>query len=288
MILILCSCSRSIRIRISSHFIFLCPIYWYLVWSNLILSCLTRNPSEREPGEAYSAFKRKMVFKPHNAPILDASFSPSSPLFATAGGDGTVFFFDVRSRYSTNNSWIPLKFIRITAPLDVFHRTLPPSLPSLFHRPVCEKLSWRMDSRTGDTAVCTCSDGVLREHSIKELIKTADELSLIVELSTYETTVSTVERIIRLPVGFGMPFIQPITAISISTRSNSVAINMTSTSNSLKELITSTQVNGLLIPLIFGNITWVLNNFWCVLLELFCWILFHQNICFLLRCGVFN
>ena len=79
-----------------------------------------------------------------------------------------------------------------------------------------------------------------------ELVKNADELSLIVELSTYETTVSTVERIIRLPVGFGMPYIQPITAISVSTRSNSVAINMTSTSSSLKELISSTQVNDVL------------------------------------------
>lgn len=188
-----------------------------------------------------------MVFKPHNAPILDISFSPSSPLFATAGGDGTVFFFDVRSRYSTSNSWIPLKFIRITATLDGSHRILPPPLPSLFHRCVCEKLSWRMDSRTGDTAVCTCSDGVLREYSVRELVKKADELSLIVELSTYETTVSTVERVIRLPLGFGIPCIQPITAISVSTRSNSVAINMTSTSNSLKELISSTQVNEVLI-----------------------------------------
>ena len=204
---------------------------------------------EKSKGEPYNGFKRKMVFKPHNSPILDLSFSPNSPILASTSGDGTVFFFDTRSKFSKNNSWIPLKFVRILPIIDGINGAqLPDPTPMSTHasKIVCEKLSWRLNYKrnnhnlsnaliidTGDvncngdtndliniagnsnnnnsdndndkgedTAVCVCSDGIIREYSLSTIIKGQHELSSILELSTYETIVRTVEHTIRLPVGF--------------------------------------------------------------------------------------
>ena len=219
---------------------------------------------EKAKGEPYNGFRRKMVFKPHNSPILDISFSPFSPTLASTSADGTVFFFDTRSQFSSNNSWIPLKFVRILPLVDGKNGAQNPGpAPMSFHPPkiVCERLTWRMnykrnddnhgdahnddtgdghgnnngDDKNGDsdeikknnsnntirntnndnnnnnnagecvgdvTAVCVCSDGIIREYSLSTIIKDQHELSLTVELSTYETVVRSVERTIRLPVGF--------------------------------------------------------------------------------------
>ena len=210
---------------------------------------------EKSKGEPYNGFKRKMVFKPHNSPILDLSFSPNSPIFASTSGDGTVFFFDTRSKFSKNNSWIPLKFVRILPIIDGINGAQipdPTPMSTNASKIVCEKLSWRLNYKrnnnnlsnaliidTGDgngngngnndtngviniannsnintniitndnekgedTAVCVCSDGIIREYSLSTIIKEQHELSSIVEISTYETIVRTVEHTIRLPVGF--------------------------------------------------------------------------------------
>lgn len=214
---------------------------------------------EKAKGEPYDGFRRKMVFKPHNSPILDISFSPFSPTLASTSADGTVFFFDTRSKFSSNNSWIPLKFVRILPLVDGKNGAQNPGPAPLSSHPpkiVCEKLTWRMNYKRNDdnhdythtdntedghgngngdynngdsseikdsksnkpinnsnnngnnnynghvTAVCVCSDGVIREYSLSTIIKEQRELSLTVELSTYETVVCTVERTIRLPVGF--------------------------------------------------------------------------------------
>ena len=206
---------------------------------------------EKSKGEPYNGFKRKMVFKPHNSPILDLSFSPNSPIFASTSGDGTVFFFDIRSKFSKNNSWIPLKFVRILPIIDGINGAqIPDPTPMSTHasKIVCEKLSWRLNYRRNnnnlsnaltidtenghcngnndtngliniasnsnintndndndkgeDTAVCVCSDGIIREYSLSTIIKEQHELSSTLELSTYETIVRTVEHTIRLPIGF--------------------------------------------------------------------------------------
>lgn len=201
------------------------------------------HPTERDVGEAYNGFRRKMVFKPHNATVLDISFCPTCPLFATAGADGTIFFFDT-SYGLRGTSWAPLKFIRIAPPMDVPGRILPPTGPSS-HKIVCERISWRLSSdisslsndstygimagnaETGtdaDTAVCCCSDGVMREYSVGHLISGTHDSRDSSELSTYETTVSTVERVVRVPVGFSLPP-PPSAPISMSVRSNSVALS---------------------------------------------------------------
>jgi WD40 repeat protein len=181
-----------------------------------------------------------MVFKPHNATVLDISFCPTCPLFATTGADGTVFFFDTNSGLR-GSSWAPLKFVRIAPPMDVPGRTLPPTAPST-NKIVCEKISWRLTSDissvsndstieiiagTGtetDTAVCCCSDGVMREFSVGHLVTRTPDSREISELSTYETTVSTVERVVRVPLGFSLPP-PPSALISLSVRSNSVALS---------------------------------------------------------------
>lgn len=196
--------------------------------------------TERDVGEAYNGFRRKMVFKPHNATVLDISFCPTCPLFATTAADGTIFFFDTNSGLRGGN-WAPLKFVRIAPPMDVPGRTLPPTVSSS-HKIVCEKISWRVsidigsassDSNFGiigagmmetEIAVCCCSDGVMREFSVGHLANGTKNSREISELSTYETTVSIVERVVRVPLGFSLPP-PPIAPISMSVRSNSVALS---------------------------------------------------------------
>jgi hypothetical protein len=181
-----------------------------------------------------------MVFKPHNSTVLDISFCPTCPLFATTGADGTIFFFDTNSGLRGSN-WAPLKFVRIAPPMDVPGRTLPPTASSS-HKIVCEKISWRRSSDmssasndstfgiiagTGtetDTAVCCCSDGVMREFSVGHLVNGTTDSREVSELSTYETTVNTVERVVRVPLGFSLPP-PPSAPISLSVRSNSVALS---------------------------------------------------------------
>lgn len=121
---------------------------------------------EYDIGQGYKNFRRRMVFKPHNASVIDVAFSELSPLFTSCGADGTVFFFDTRSAFARNKQFIPLKFIRFSPVIDLQGKSLPPPLPGQFPGQVsvilCEKLIWRISGRE-DSLACVCSDGVLRE-----------------------------------------------------------------------------------------------------------------------------
>ena len=122
---------------------------------------------EYDIGDGYKEFRRTMVFKPHNACVIDVSFADSSPLFASTGGDGTIFFFDVRSHLSITNMWIPLKFVRLSQVSDQLNKNMPQSIGH--GSIVCESINWRVKEEKdgGDIAVCSCSDGVLREYEVK-------------------------------------------------------------------------------------------------------------------------
>ena len=154
-----------------------------------------------------------MVFKPHNVPVIDINFSEINPLFATAAEDGTVFFFDIRAKFSINNSWIPLKFVRIDAVTDIQIKILQAQLSSASNNNnninnnnnshdsmiLCERISWKSDGDK-DIAICSCSDGVIREFEVQGLVKSEEDLSVTVDLHTYETVLPLTERILRVPM----------------------------------------------------------------------------------------
>ena len=170
---------------------------------------------EYEAGGGYRDFRRKMVFKPHNVPVIDINFSEINPLFATAAEDGTVFFFDIRAKFSINNSWIPLKFVRIDAVTDIQIKILHAQLSSASNNNnnnninnnsnshdsiiLCERISWKSDGDK-DIAICSCSDGVIREFEVQGLVKSEEDLSVTVDLHTYETVLPLTERILRVPM----------------------------------------------------------------------------------------
>jgi hypothetical protein len=119
-----------------------------------------------------------------------------------------VFFFDTRSSFARNKQFIPLKFIRFSPVIDLQGKLLPPPLPGQFPGQVssilCEKLIWRI-SGVEDSLVCVCSDGVLREVGVSELILKDVEVLKIVESQSYETNITTLEHIVRVPLVLTTP-----------------------------------------------------------------------------------
>ena len=192
-------------------------------------------------GEGYKDFRRKMVFKPHNVAVIDISFSEKNPLFATTAADGTVFFFDIRSKFSVSHQWTPLKFVRINSVTDLKIKILHDQFSLLSNNSssnniisnnnnssnnlnnnnnsnnsnndnvnininkdnnnitLCEKISWKVIDNK-DIVICSCTDGVIREFEVQDLVKSEEELSLTVDLHTFETSLPLTERILKIPV----------------------------------------------------------------------------------------
>ena len=107
--------------------------------------------------DGLDAFTLAMVFKPHSAAITDLCFSGNGLMLATAGKDGTIFFFrcDVMSE---QNTWLPLRFMKL--------RSSSAEGSSSKATVVCEQITWNDE---GDHVLCTCSDGILREIDLSEL-----------------------------------------------------------------------------------------------------------------------
>lgn len=172
------------------------------------------------------------MFKPHNAAVVDISFSESSPLFASTGGDGTVFFFDIRSKLSSNYQWIPLKFVRLLTVSDVQNKSMPHTIGH--SALVCETVTWRQhDGR--DLAVCSCSDGVLREYDVSSLVKSEMELKQPEELPTFEAILPMTERIVKVPMTFSCPIIPVVVGAVAKTNSTlSATVNIVSSKDLLQ------------------------------------------------------
>ena len=148
--------------------------------------------AELSAGGGYLMFRRKMVFKPHNAAVLDLAFSEMNRLFCTTGADGLVFFFDTRATLGANNSWTPLKFVKLAPVADTQGLTLPVNLgnATIF----CDRFSWRpVDPHLNDKGVdpdsvlCSCNDGVVREMFVKDLVMSMADLRLTLEQQVSHT-----------------------------------------------------------------------------------------------------
>ena len=164
--------------------------------------------TEVTAGGGYLLFRRNMVFKPHNAAVLDIAFSHMSRLLATTGADGLVFVFDTRATLGAGNSWTPLKFVKMGPVGDAQGRALPVNMGSGLV--VCDRLSWKPSNHSVDgvddpvsdvdSVLCSCNDGVVRELFVQDLVMPVESLRLTLEQASYQTTLPLAERIVRVAV----------------------------------------------------------------------------------------
>lgn len=168
-----------------------------------------------------------MVFKPHNSKVLDISFSEINFLLATTSDEAVVFFFDTRIHLNKkdNQSYIPLKFInvnRLTSD-NINNNTTTATNNNNNTNIICRKLNWRLKNnntnKTIDSILLSCTDGTLRDIDVSSLIKTESDLLSIVETNTYETTLLSLEYMIKIPIDFSVPVL-----LNATKKSNSVVI----------------------------------------------------------------
>jgi WD40 repeat protein len=135
-------------------------------------------------------FKRKMAFKPHTGAITELSFAETSHILATAGVDGIVFFFDCRDNNGPDNSWTPLRFAR----MNIHAKSPDPILAEKVI--VAEKMSW---CPTSDVVLCSCSDGVLREVDVYNMVQVGGKRFNSSEAHSFEGSFPITEHTIKLP-----------------------------------------------------------------------------------------
>lgn len=134
------------------------------------------------------SFLRKMVFKPHNAAVLDLNFSADGSLLATSGADGIVFFFQCSQLQELTTAWNPVRFVTV----------LPNTTGVANKSPVsCRQLSWAAD---GLTLLCTCSDGVLREIDLQTLREQVAERAVGEEVVSFEADFPVNELVTKVPL----------------------------------------------------------------------------------------
>ena len=124
------------------------------------------------------------TIKPHNSPVTCLAFSEISKTLATAGKDGAIWFFDY-SFFNDNHQVDILRFITPFPSSDEMKKNII----------YCESLSW--DS-TGNYLLCSCSDYVLREVDVSELIRDRDVLPT--HFDSYKITLPIKECPIKLQV----------------------------------------------------------------------------------------
>lgn len=100
---------------------------------------------------------RKAVIKPHNGSVSCISFSPDESYVASAGRDGSVFFFKCKASNGEETISIePIRFINVSG----MAQAAPGS--SVF----CSQIDW---SNSSSHVLLSCSDKVVREVDISEL-----------------------------------------------------------------------------------------------------------------------
>jgi len=158
-------------------------------------------------GRPTLTFKRKMVFKPHNAPVSDLSFSSDGSMLATAGEDGIVFFFQVVPVEGDESAtWTPVRFATVL-PLE---EGAAPSKTPVF----AKQVSWSADDAD---LLQTCSDGVLREVDLRSLRSIIVEVALGEEVVSYEELFPIKQLQTRVPASIASA------DISKSTSSTTIA-----------------------------------------------------------------
>ena len=170
---------------------------------------------------------RKLVFKPHNAPVSDIAFNNDGSILSTAGLDGIIFFFscskvvsivnpvsaiddvgdDMNNIIDTTkpkNNWIPIRFVTIVSNdsngNNNNHISSTTNILSTGKHPIsCKQISWHIN---GYNLLLSNTDGILREVDVREL-KNLITRSLLnpneVPLS-YEEHFPIKEVITRVPI----------------------------------------------------------------------------------------
>ena len=120
-----------------------------------------------------------MALKPHTDAITQLSFGSSSTLLATAGKDGTVFFFECKTKFSGGqlSNWVPLRFFR----LGKVEEGRAPT--------VCTSISW-----SGSCVLVGCSDGIAREIDSESVSHSTGDVE------TYESNMPVREIAVKIAV----------------------------------------------------------------------------------------
>eukprot|EP00981_Chlorochromonas_danica_P000742 scaffold167_cov168-Ochromonas_danica.AAC.9 len=117
------------------------------------------------------AILRRVAFKPHNAALVDISFSESGRYVATSGKDGIIFFLRCKPLEGDEMAELePLRFVSVTAmagKADVY----------------CQRIAWSPNEKY---ILASCSDGVVREIDLSALLGFSLQLSEEEEKVTYE------------------------------------------------------------------------------------------------------
>jgi WD40 repeat protein len=102
----------------------------------------------------------KLVLKPHNGSISCLSFSTDESFLASAGRDGTVFFFKCKPQSGEEQALClePIRFINLNAM----------ALVGPSSAVVCTQIDW---SQTANNVLLSCSDKIAREVDISELLE---------------------------------------------------------------------------------------------------------------------
>jgi WD40 repeat protein len=171
-------------------------------------------PAQRNTGDQMLSFLRKMVFKPHNAPVLDLAFSPDSSVIATSGADGIIFYLQCAPMADEESVrkpvWSPVRFVTVAPNANAAVGAAAVS---------AKQMSWSPD---GFSMLATCTDGVLREIGLKPLrALIADAGAAAEEIVSFEGDFPKRDVVVRVPI---------VTAVAASSSSSAMAKSSSSSS----------------------------------------------------------
>lgn len=112
------------------------------------------------------ALVMRLVFKPHNAAIINMAFSENGTYFSSSGKDGIIFFHATKSftpdDYAGIVQWMPMRFINLQSYISPNSNLKNNSLL------LCEKMSWSTDDRQ---MLISCNDQILREVVLIKMLE---------------------------------------------------------------------------------------------------------------------
>jgi len=121
--------------------------------------------------------KLTMVFKPHNAKVVEMSFSDSGSFLATSSAEGTIFFFRCQSVTYGGVIWDPLYFVDV-------------SKVAGGNKIYSDRLTWDREEKR---LLITSTDAVLRELDVSAIIaenSTENQTSFEMEVPYREISAS--------------------------------------------------------------------------------------------------
>jgi WD40 repeat protein len=120
-----------------------------------------------------ASLKRRHVFKPHNAAVVDICFSHSGRYICTAGKDGIIFLLktaplsESAQRSQAASTWQPMKFVTVASPMLAHTHAQSQQQILAGKGPIyCESVCWQA---ADDYILISCSDNVTRQISVSGL-----------------------------------------------------------------------------------------------------------------------